>query len=134
MAYLLLFDSRSIDLFDLFERSTLRLIDGARARFFADEGSGAWDEEEEEEEGEAGHGRWARRAAVVALFGAGWLLAPQLVLGVCSLGFVHANMWVCCAFFTAMLGAMDQDHATLRSTILPPGDLRPSSLRRQSSG
>ena len=94
------------DLFEMFERVLLEAlgrIDAvlSRAQYVA--------------EGAVFESSWIR-ASLFPLFISGSLCVPYLVLAVCASNFAATNMWVTFAFITAMLGAMDQEHAAVRAT------------------
>jgi uncharacterized membrane protein YgcG len=121
MMYIFCFEERSlINIFGMFKRALLQALDGvdavlARAQYVT--------------EGAVFESSWLR-ASLFPLFVSGSLFVPYLVLAVCASLYAGTNMWVTFAFITAMLGAMDQEHAAVRATLFPPGPLTRDSLRR----
>ena len=72
-------------------------------------------------------------ALVFPLFVTGCVFAPYLVLAVCASLFAESNMWVTFAFITAMLGAMDQEHASVLATVSFKCENEDSSTEIQGS-
>ena len=118
MMYIVCFEGR-LEMFEMFERALLQALDAidavlSRAQYVA--------------EGAVFESSWIR-ASLFPLFISGSLFVPYLVLAICASTFAETNMWVTFAFITAMLGAMDQEHAAVRLSVMPRGPITRDSLR-----